>query len=160
MGERKKGRTLDSVDRIVILIGFGLIQGIFLLNLQILWKAPRLFPVFYYFESAICDIFLTLIAALFLLIKSKQVKSLEWWGGFWVMAIPFIYLKSLGIYYDHTVYLIAASEGRHIGGGAAMAHVPVMLYCLGPSAILSKIGVSSVRWYQKKRKPDRPNNRA
>lgn len=133
---------------IVILAVFGLIQGPLLVNMQLLWKAPRLFPVFD-FDGTLFDVLFTFLAGIFLLVKANHVKSLEWWGGFLTMIIPYVLLKSLGVYFDQTQYLIAAAEGRHIGGGAAMGHVLFIFYLMGPAVLLSMAGFYSVRRFRK-----------
>lgn len=157
--EREMNATMDEqgtfaaklrhrLTGIVILTAFGLIQGPLLVNLQLCWKAPQMFPVFA-FDSILFDVLFTFIAGIFLLIKANQVKSLEWWSGFLAMAIPYIFLKSLWVYWDQTQYLIAAAEGRHIGGGAAMGHVFLIFYLMGPAAIFSIVGFYSVRKFRR-----------
>ncbi len=120
---------------------FAFVQTPLLTNLQLLLKKPNLLPDFSNYSPFI-DLATTLIAALYLIIKWDHFNTPRWWRGFVSLAIAYTALKCLGIYYDHTVYLIAESTGTTIGGGAAMAHVPLFLALFGPLQILSAIGFS------------------
>lgn len=55
------------------------------------------------------------------------------------MAIPYLYFKYLSVYFDTTNYLIADSEGLHIGGGAAFGHIFLGFYIMGAAQLVSWI---------------------
>lgn len=128
---------------LIVVAIFGFLQDPVLLNYQLFRDARGLFPVL----SAgqwILNLILAYAASAFLLSLADRVRSIEWWGGFLVMAIPYIYLKSIGVYADTTQYLIAAAEGRQIGGGAAMGHVFLFFYIAGIAQFFSLIGFKFV----------------
>ena len=140
-----------SASVVLALAAWGLIQGVALLNWQLQSKAPGLFPVLKFNDvaSMVGDVLLILVAGAYLISKSDQIRSLEWWVGFVAMQIPYMYLKGVGVYYDQTQYLIAAAEGRHIGGGAAMGHLLLVFYSMGPAAGLSWAAFGTTRWLRK-----------
>ena len=118
---------------------FGFTQEFVIKNLQLLIFLPNQFP-FFELGHWIIDLVLSCIASTFLLLKARNFKTKAWWFSFLCMAIPFLYLKYLGVYYDNTNYLIASAQGRHIGGGAAFGHLFLMFYILGSAQLLSWIG--------------------
>lgn len=132
----KCSRSLPIV--LILLIVIGVVQDPFLINLELLWQAPGLLPFADFhlaWESTVC----TFVAAGFLLCKAKQVCTVEWRISFLVMMLPYLFLKAIGVYWDTTCYIIAAAEGRHIGGGAAFGHLFLGVYILGPAQLLSAI---------------------
>lgn len=117
---------------------FGLIQTPLISNIQLLTYKAALFPTFK--SMSLIDSIFLLIASAYLIDKVDTFSKKEWWAGFAVMMIPYFALKWMGVYYDHTNYMIANSEGRSIGGGAAMGHLWLIFYLLGPSQLVSYLG--------------------
>lgn len=142
-----ESRTSTLPIVLILLIVIGVVQDSILINLELIWQAPGLFPfadVHLARESTEC----TFVASGFLLCKAKQVYALEWRISFLAMMLPYLFLKAIGVYWDTTCYIIAAAEGRHIGGGAAFGHLFLIVYILGPAQLLSAIVFWSVRKYR------------
>lgn len=146
-------KYLYGTGIILALASWGIIQSLALLNWQLWRDAPNLFPVLKPYDSAsvVGDVILIVVASAYLISRANKISSREWWIGFVSMQIPYIYLKSAGIYYDQTQYLIAAAEGRKVCCGAAMGHLMLILYSLGPAAGLSWAAVGTSRWLGKVR---------
>ena len=115
---------------------FGLLQEPIIQNLQLLIYLPDQFPSLK-MGHWIFGIVLSCIASIFLLFEARSFKSKTWWISFICMAIPYLYLKYLGVYFDSTNYKIATAEGRRIGGGAAFGHILLMFYILGAAQLVS-----------------------
>jgi hypothetical protein len=86
------------------------------------------------------DLVTMFVAGGYLIKKSQFLATREWWIGFCSLIFVYFLLKSLGVYYDTTAYIIARDSGKTIGGGAAMAHIPLLLCLMGPLQLLSAIG--------------------
>lgn len=125
--------------RVGVLLGlFGFIQTPLFLNVQLLIYKASLFPKFET-VSALDAMFL-IIASLHLIIAAESLKKADWWIGFTAMIVPYLILKWIGVYFDHTNYIIAEAEGRTIGGGAAMGHLLLLFYIFGPAQMVSFLG--------------------
>ncbi len=130
MGKSGLGKTL------LILSTFAFVQSPLLVNLQLLAKRPELLPDFSY-HRPLFDLVTTAVAGLYLIGKWKHFGTAPWWRGFAAMALGYLALKGFGLYHDHTVYVIARASGSEVGGGAAMAHVLLLLALCGPLQLLS-----------------------
>lgn len=126
-----------------VLLTAGLIQDPLFANAQLLLRKPSLFPILE--APSLFDAALFLVASFPLILRRNDIGKPEWWGGFLTMALPYFALKWIGVYYDQTNYLIANYEGRTLGGGAAMAHMPLILYILGPAQLIRKLGFTITR---------------
>lgn len=81
------------------------------------------------------------VASLFLITHRNEIKNVRWWMAFSVTIVPYIVLKSVGVYGDSVLYDIAEFHGRKIGGGASMAHVYVIAFAFsGMPYLFSLIG--------------------
>lgn len=117
----------------------GLIQGPLIVNIQLLLNYPSLFP-YWGFSALIANIMTTFWALAYQIQRRTDLCTFEWWISVVFMLPGYAYLKYWGVYGDCTAYLIADAKGTHIGGGAAMAHLPLLLYLCGPAQFLSWIG--------------------
>jgi hypothetical protein len=120
---------------------FGILQEPIIQNLQLLIYLPNQFPSLK-MGHWIFGIAASFIASIFLLFQARSFKTKAWWFSFICMAIPYLYLKYLGVYFDSTNYMIATAEGRRIGGGAAFGHILLMFYILGAAQLVSWITFS------------------
>jgi hypothetical protein len=132
------------------LTAIGLIQGPLLVNIQLLIRKPELFPVTHLPGAG--EVALVFAATGYLIYRGDRFRSAEWRIGAAAMALPYVVLSWIGLYYDVTAYLIADAEGRRIGGGASMAHVPLVLYSMGPAQLVSALGFELSKKIRK-RKP-------
>lgn len=126
----------------VVLVGLSALLDPVLLNLQLCNHGSARFPmldfaVLPFVGGAAC----MLLACAYLLHRSDRFPSADWWFAFAVVMVPYVWLKWIGVYHDQTIYWIAKDEGRHLGGGAAMGHVPLGFYMLGPAAVVSWIAL-------------------
>jgi hypothetical protein len=135
---QKKEKLPDAVIVVVALVWIAILQTPILLNLELLFQAPQLIPVFR-FDEALVDTFLTFAASAFLIFRARSLRTREWWIAFAAMMIPYLALKAVGVYWDIAQYLIAEAQGRHVGGGAAFGHLFLFVYILGPAQVLSAI---------------------
>ena len=139
--------TLKSKNRLLVAMTvvclLGLFQDPILINAELLYAAPELLPVFP-MGGAWGNVVLTAVAALFLLFVVRDLWTLEWWISLFATMIPFVIAKAWGVYWDYTVYLIAKSQGRTIGGGAAFGHLFLGFFLLGPAQVWSAIVFFSV----------------
>lgn len=117
----------------------GAIQGPLIINIQLLLNYPSLAP-HWRFPSLIADIALTFLGLSYQIRRRSDVWTFQWWMSVAFMLPGYAYLKYWGMYHDCTAYLIASAKGTFIGGGAAMAHLPLFLYLCGPAQLLSWIG--------------------
>lgn len=144
-------KYLCGIGMVLALSGWALIQDLALYNWQLWREVPSLFPVLEFKDMGVvtANVVLILCASAYLITKREEIRPHEWWIGFLAMQIPYIYLKYLGIYLDKTQYLIAAAEGRQICCGAAMGHLLLGFYCMGPAAGLSLAAIGANRWLRK-----------
>lgn len=117
----------------------GLIQGPLIVNIQLLLNYSALFP-YLDFSTLVADIMTTFWALSYQIRRRSDLCTFEWWMSVVFMLPGYAYFKYWGMYGDCTAYLIAEAKGTHLGGGAAMAHVPLGLYLCGPAQFLSWLG--------------------
>lgn len=126
----------------IFLTIFGILQEPVLINFQLLLAKPQLIPNWHLSGFSIVA---TYVASVYLILISEFFGSVEWWGGFIAMAIPYCILKYIGVLCDYTDYIIADYEGRHISGGAAFGSVPLVFYLMGAAQIISIFGTYFTR---------------
>ena len=134
-------RIIENWGAFATVIFFGLLQEPIIKNLQLFIYLPNRFPSLG-MGHWILGIIFSFIASAYLIYEARSFKTKEWWFSFFCMAIPYLYLKYLGVYFDSTNYLIATAEGRHIGGGAAFGHLFLMFYIFGAAQFVSWITFS------------------
>ena len=126
---------------VIVVTTFGVLQEPVLQNLQLFIYLPNQFPTIELGSWKI-NIVLSCIASAYLFFEASNFKTKSWWLSFICMAIPYLYLKYVGIYFDHTNYLIADAEGRRIGGGAAFGHLFLAFYVFGAAQLVSGLTFS------------------
>jgi hypothetical protein len=132
----QNSKAKNYLGALIVVLTFGVLQEPVLQNLQLFLYLPSQFPSMK-LGNFIFNIALSCIAAAHLFFEASNFKTKAWWLSFICMAIPYLYLKYVGIYFDHTNYLIADAEGRRIGGGAAFGHLFLGFYVLGAAQLIS-----------------------
>jgi len=127
-----------TIHCLLFLVIFGTIQSTLFLNLSFLIVEPKLFPATY-LSTLNLDTISMLVASLFLIFKSSDFYSKQWWRSFLAMYIGFALTKFFGVYVDTATYQIARFRNEQIGGGAAFGHLFFLLYLLGSAQAVSMI---------------------
>jgi hypothetical protein len=131
----KTRQIIKFLLMVLLIVCIGFMLEPILVNIQLLVNKPSLFPRrvdFNYF-----DVIMLIIASMVSIINYHYFPMSKWWIGFLVMLTPFLAFKYMGAYFDQTNYIIAESEGRRVGGGAAFGHLYLLFYLFGSAQMLN-----------------------
>ncbi len=110
----------------VAVCAVGVIHGPLIVNIQLLLNYPSLFP-YWGSSTLVADVMTIFLALSYQIRRRSDVCRFEWWMSLVFMLPGYAYFKYWGMFGDCTAYLIAEAKGTLIGGGAAMAHLPLLL---------------------------------
>lgn len=95
------------------------------------------------------------LACAHLFLRSDRFPAKDWWCTWTLVMVPYVWLKWIGVQLDVVAPLIARDEGRSLRGGAAMGHVLLGFFILGPAQILSWLVLRCFRPSAEARDTDR-----